>query len=494
MKKQLLHVVQDDFLEHVESDFNERATKRIAIREGEGVTVTIKIGDGQAEITARLFDVSTLGAGLIIVDTIFSEHSAFLKLNGFINLKVQISIDKSFIQLAEIVQIKSFKEKNEMFLGLKFALEDDKVVGINELISDQLSVKIDKSMPLAGFAYKELFYKEKAIIRVESIGKTHWQLSALDSELVLFKNLPIRIFLFLPKSGNFYIDTVVSRVLSSSYDGVRFEVCVDKLSKSLSKHLVEYLTVACEVAPNKLRAIGLPAIDVSDNFKFRYAKTPAEYEQVLRLRFEAYSKVGKVKDGASYRDMASPLDKLSRILAVFHNDTLIASITLTFPNSNDLILDTEKNLKNGYPTHFPQKTKVIEIARFCVKEEYQKSHLVMRVFQHVYKIIGTSDREMIISSADPKLLPMYKRIGMIDQGLTYEHPVFKGIIHTIVSIKIADTVSCKNMGPLRWNYIYRDMTDFLESRGRIKVRGFGKFKLWLYRLIGNITAPLWKER
>jgi len=483
-----------DFINSIEKDFNERTSKRIEIREGEGVSASIEIVSRDLLIDARLFDLSSFGAGLILNLNEFRKYSPLLRIGKEIRVNIALNVDKKFKQLAEIAQIKIQEDKNTCFFGLRFIHEDNTARFESDVKINPDSIQLDPNLPLAGFAYKELFYKEKAIIRVESISKNHWVLNAFDTEMVLLKDLELRIYLFLPHKDQFYIDAKVTKVLGSSYDSMRFEVFISEIPKRIKKHLSNHLVSTCEVSPLKLRNLGYGVPNITDNFKFRYAKTPQEYDDVLKLRFEAYKRVGKVKEEATHRDMASPLDKLSRILAVFHDETLVASITLTFPNSDSLILDTEKNLKDGYPTSFPKKTKMIEIARFCVKEEYLKSHLVIRVFQHVYRVFAMSDRDLIVSSADDKLLPMYKSIGMKEAGVTYDHPVFKGIIHHIVSIHINNPTAGEAMPPLRWNYLYREMTDFLEKRGRIHPKGFQKVKLSLYRLIGDILAPLWREK
>jgi hypothetical protein len=471
---------------------NERNSKRVEVRQGEGVSIAIVTEGNSANtvIACRVFDISSWGARVSIDHEALNRFEVSSLINRELTLQIALSPGQSYVQKVTVAQVS--EQTKRIYIGFKFIYETPTQIASHDT-REQPTLTLDKHFPLGGFLYKELYYKEKALIRVASIAKHKWIVTIYDTEVVLLKGMLLQLFLFLPHKHDLFFYAKVLNVLEDSYESMSVEVEIQDLPKRLSVHLCNYLVKMCDVSPEKLKFVGLEMANITDNYKFRYVRGEDEYEEVLRLRFEAYKNAGKVKEGGTFLDMISPLDKLSRILTVYHGNLLVASITLTFPDSDDLLLDTEKNLKSGYPKNFPPKTQMMEIARLCIREGYKKSNLVVRIFQHVYRIFGTSNRRFIVTSSDDKLWPIYKSIGMRKTGLSYDHPVFKGLIHHLITMPLESIIYSQGIPPLRWNYLYRDMTDYLAQKGQIKARGMRALKLWLWRRVGDITAPLWRD-
>jgi hypothetical protein len=255
--------INSDYLSAIEKEFNERSSKRIEIREGEGVSASIEIPAKDLVVNARIFDLSSFGAGIILSLQDYNKYSPYLRMGKEIRVNIALNLDKKFKQLSEIAQVKCDTDKMQCFLGLRFVHEDDRPRFENVLEVEADSIPLDPNLPLAGFAYKELFFKEKAIIRVERIGKSRWILNAFDTEMVLLKDLPLRLYLFLPYKDQFFIDAKVNKILGSSYDSLRFEVSVNEIPKKLKKQLSNHLVSTCEVSPQKLRKLGFGAPNIS---------------------------------------------------------------------------------------------------------------------------------------------------------------------------------------------------------------------------------------
>jgi hypothetical protein len=467
-----------------------RQSPRLDIRSGEGIFANIKLDESTKITGCRVFDISNTGMGILLPSVEAALVGKLAEQSGSVHVEIALTPDRAPHSVTcTLMRANHHGTQGQVLMGFRFS-------DSGKFESETPYFHLDKSFPLVGFVYKELFFKEKALLHVEAMRKDSWMLRLYDKELVLLPGMPLKIYLFLPHrhENDLCINSTVTRVLTDDPESLRAEVLVQAPSHKVQINLANYLVKMCKVTPSDVKEMGLEPSSVSDNFRFRYCKTEAQYEAVLKLRYEAYTQAGKVTKGSTPASMASPLDQLSRILTVYHGDTLVASITLTFPPDDHVVLDTEKALAGGYPSWFPPKADILELARFCIKEEYRKSHLALRVFQHVYKIFAQSGRKLIVSSTSDQLWPLYRAIGMKKAGVSYDHPVFKGLIHHLITIPIDCPTATRGLGPLKWNYLYREMTDYVERAGRVKPRGFYRLRLWAYRKIGDLLAFLWKDK
>ena len=261
---------------------------------------------------------------------------------------------------------------------------------------------------------------------------------------------------------------------------------VKNFSKTVEKDLIAHLLYDDEYIPSQMRKAGFKVSTISNNFKFRYIKTEEEYNKVLELRRKAYTSIGKIPENTESKELAAPLDKISRIIAAYHGSKIIATAALSFPHSEYIQLDTERTLPGGYPRDLPPKKSIIEISRLCIDEEYRRSDLLIRMIEHIYKVLLASDRKYFLTSSDKSLWPLYKSLGFKKTLYSYDHPTFKGIIHDIIILDKQVGISSKKLNPIKWSFYYRDITHFMWQRMAIESSLFQRVKFILMLWIGRI--------
>lgn len=456
---------------------NFRKSKRVSIRREDAIALTLKFKG--LSLSVRLFDLSSFGFSFVS-DSIFS-------LGTVVGFEVRLR-DGNFSGQAEITWV---QELNGQFkTGVRF-LNFHNV----EPLSNSGHIVLKDGYQINGIYSKINFYFERSEFKILSLSATSFVLQVEKTNQYLLPGMKLDLKFFLSAS-NFESTVLTSATISFVKSGLNNSLIVgcnvDQLAENLSLNLSNYLLQFLDVSPDEVRAAGFNVSKIADVFTFRYVETHADYIEVLKLRYEAYLDAGKVDRTKKPANMAATLDSKSRILMVKHQGKLIASVAISFPDSNELILDTEKALLGGYSKQIPEKVSMIEISRLCTHPEYRKGDLLHRVFEHVYKIFVTSGREYIITSCDDKLWPLYSKLGFKKTGLQYNHLALSGLLHHIIIGSTDICVKLNKMNWIAWSYLFGGMYKELDSKNLVTTSKFVKVRMIIGEILLNIVTRLVK--
>ncbi len=460
------------------STINLRKAIRVDGRLSEGLQA--KINFNNVILDAKVFDFSSTGASFII------DLPPQSKLKPLDNVEVKINLGKKKTYSGNYIVcwIDNYKY-NKKRIGLRTnVVERPSSLHSDPNISNILS--IPQKYPITGYIYKDLFFNEKSIISLKAISSKKAYITVLDGEAPFFVGMKIEILFSLQSSNSEKMRGHIENIISTESDKVDLLIETEELSKSFQSDIVNHLIQDSLITIEQIRNAGFEIKNISNNFRFRFVRSHEEYLKVLDLRYSAYKSVGKVSDNKSPQNMIAPLDHISRILIATHGSKIIASVAMSFPPNNDITLDTERAIGQGYPSYIPKKDNMIEVSRLCTDLDYRRGDLLLRIFEHMYKVFAASDREYLITSTDDTLWPLYKKLGFKKTGLNYEHPDLNRILHHIIIIHRSIPIAASNISLLKWNYLYREMTDFLVDRGIIKYSLIDYIKIKIYSLVGKI--------
>lgn len=454
-----------------------RTAARLDIRPSDGMKASFSGASGYS-IPAKIYDVSLTGAGLAI-DKSFSQE---IKIGQSISLSFQVPHQHGLNIIAKIKWV-----ADKAVGSIKFGIEFDGSGLRAKPLDSSSALVIPDFAPIVGAVYKPYLFYERSPIKIETISKDIWNVRIFDHELLALPGIRYEAFLNSTTGTRAPILLAVTGVIEISTDSVLLAMNPVTVPKEISEWLAQQLVFGSNITPEKLRSLGFNIRNLANGLKFRYIKTQEEYEEVLQLRFRAYSLAGKVLSNKTAFDMVAPLDSISRVIGVYHAGKIVGSVAVSFPPDDEVILDTEKPFANGYPKPMPPKTEMIEVARLCTDPEYRRGDLMVRILEHIYKALQCGNRKIVITSTDDKLWPLYKSIGFKKTGMSYDHPYLAGIKHHVITQSTDQADLAKQINPLAWNYAWRDMSGFLTENGTIK-RGLStKVKIrmleWLGRLL-----------
>lgn len=455
----------------------QREFPRIDLRNSDGVKCRV-LSAHQELFFGSPFDLS-LNSVALLVD---SDQASRFSLQGGFDIELQIPDYGVFHFQAQMVvnrQLPNGKHK------LAFTLERLPHLQAKPDAAETAVFEFPPNFSVNAFLYKPSFFSERTFVKLNTVSKKEASFAVYDLETLLFPGMILELFLFDAALQLEPLKVLIEQV-TKVQDHLLVKAQIQKFPLPVAKRLSQVLIFDFQLSIEAVKKLSLPVPKISDGLKFRFIKTPDEYRQVLELRFKAYQSAGKVAEGKTYEDMAAPLDHMSRILVAYHGTKIVSSIAIAFPNSNDIILDTESAFPGGYPKKVPAKTDSVEIARLCTDPDYRGSDLLLRMFEHTYRTLQCGGRKHIITSTDHKLWPLYKKLGFKKTGMTYPHPYLAGLVHSVITIPVERAQTASAIDPLRWNYLYRDMNDYLIRRGVFRLSRPQRLKVALYRMVGQV--------
>ncbi len=458
-----------------------RDTGRMDIRQNEGVSAEI-IFNNQL-LPTRVFDLSSTGICLII------EANSELKIQLLDMLKIKINLAWS----GPIISDYQVCWITPVTTGLKVGLRSSLIQSDVSLADiDHSMVPVSESYPLIGYLFKDFHYLERSIFHLLKLSAKHAVVEVHDKDHIFFPHQKVELLFSVQSLKMDKLKASIVQIQPSSKNTITLTLKIEQLTKSLEADLVNQLVINPNVTLETIRNAGFKIKNVAHHFRFRFVKTQEEYEQVLALRFAAYKSAGKVTAETNIGSMAAPLDHISRILIALHGDKVIASVSLSFPETNDTTMDTERPLKGGYPDFIPPKIEMIEVARLCTDPEYRRGDLLLRMFENIYKVLASSNRKYLITSTDKNLWPLYKNLGFKKVGLRYDHPYLAGIEHEVILVHVNVATSGKGIDPLRWWFLYSKMTQFIEKREKIERSNYLKGRYFLFKTSAKILDAYFK--
>lgn len=470
--------------------FEHRDLNRISERELSAVKIAIRLAEKSEWIPVKLWDFNSISFGIHIpnqpafVDwTATSPHmddqNLSLPLNSKLTgvgvkagdqIEIQISVNQN--QKFEIwCEVKnSISWKNGIKLGLRrLDVNFPQTVKSDRREADRLSLA--PSVGLKARLLHPFIFGHWCTVQVFDLNKNMgFSFTSRDAAILLFEGLELELFFELPTFRKIAMVCRVAWVHATVSNHVKFGVqCMD-INLDLHNGICAFLLLSEQWTPAKLRELGFRSQQVKSKLRFRTVKNMQDYAEVLYLRRDAYVGVGKKPEGTEPESMAGSLDGMSRILMAYHQETLVGSITFTYPMSKDVILDSEKGFPGQkYPIEIPPKVNLIEVSRLCIHQEYRSTDLLQGLFEHGIKHFLMSDRHWLLTSAVSELLPTYQRIGFKKLNVSYKHPGLNFKEHHLIIANRSAFLWGKGISPLVWNTLFGEVIEYLVLRKLIQV-------------------------
>ncbi|MFH2064106.1 MAG: GNAT family N-acetyltransferase [Pseudomonadota bacterium] len=300
--------------------------------------------------------------------------------------------------------------------------------------------------------------------------------------------MPIILALHISLERHDKIEGQVTWVETPNHGKTWFGLEIGQIPDKTKEAIVRHLFQLHDWKPQEIRDMGFAFKGYRPLIKFRSLRTHNEYLEVLKLRRQAYVSANKIDPKSTDTDLASELDRKSRILVAYHHERLVGAVSLLFPDHEEMILDTERTFENGYPAKLPSKTKMIEIARLCITPDYRATDILRGMFEHIYRILITSGRDYVLSSTDDHMWTLYKQMGFKKVGISYNHPVLKGIEHHIMILNKNSALFGEGISPFVWNKLYRDMTAYLMAIGAVRLNVYQRARINLNKFLFAILC------
>jgi len=255
-----------------------------------------------------------------------------------------------------------------------------------------------------------------------------------------------------------YVNTTFYRDKEFMILGVEFVKTDSILMGSLGEYLLNF---AKDITVKNLNSEGFGIKNLSKWLDFSYAKTEAEYKEVLELGYNAYKSVGKIKEHMTAEDMSDEFDSKSNILIAKYNGKIVGSIRIYSPD-NTTKMEITKYVT--YPKKLPDVSQVVEVSRLCVDQSFRSANVTYELIANTIFATIKANRRYICTSAVKNLLDFYKKCGTKPIGTTYSNKTLNNSSHEIILLDTHDVLLGKSVSIKYWNLIYKDLLELYGSK------------------------------
>ncbi len=258
--------------------------------------------------------------------------------------------------------------------------------------------------------------------------------------------------------------------------GVQYNKNDRIVKNAIKQYLIQFSSVK---NLEELRQQGIEINEISTVIQYSFVKSKEDYEKVLQLRLDAYKAANKVKEDTSIHQMGDSYDARSRIVMAKFKGEVIASARLIFNKFEDQ-MEQEKFIT--WPTTLPRRDEMVEVMRACTHNDFRRSDLFFSLLQFIAVTVAQTKKNWIVICATDDIMPLYKKIGFQEVGLSYNHTGLNGLKHNILLANVKEAMEGKTVGPIVWNVIWSEVSKYLEDYGVMEVDPVTQIRLFCYRL------------
>jgi class 3 adenylate cyclase len=289
----------------------------------------------------------------------------------------------------------------------------------------------------------------------------------------LFPGMELRTaILSIPGFGKTDLELFIENSRPGVDETVWFGVSVKGMSHNYQDLISKYLSSLAQGSDKEnrieqLKNAGLLVKEIKQNLSIREVKTKSDYDAVLKLRFDGYSRAGKVQANVTYKDMGDGLDHEGLVLAGYLGGQIIASVELRFSKLKKLRV-AEKFEFHSHP--YLRSREFVEINKLVVSPAAQNTDVVVGMFQKIHALTMLNGKPDGLLIAEDRLITLYERLGAKKVGLSYPHPTKTDTNLHLMCIPRETYENGSGINPLAWTTIYSNTQEFLSSAGLTKPR------------------------
>lgn len=233
-----------------------------------------------------------------------------------------------------------------------------------------------------------------------------------------------------------------------------------------------------------LRDAGFFPTSISKGTDYYFLKSESDYEAVLNLRLMAHQAGKTVDEDLAPSDMGDMFDTNSRIIVGKYKGEIIASARVHF---NVLEEGMEHETYVDWPSELPRRDQIFELTRVCTHPKFRSNDLLASLLRFIAATCLQPQRPWVLVSSTDQLVPFYKKIGLEDTGIRYQHPVFKGNQNVLLS-NAYEILLGRTVDPLYWNALWKEVYQYLVESGVLVPEPMDRARIRAYRLLSPLTS------
>jgi class 3 adenylate cyclase len=353
------------------------------------------------------------------------------------------------------------------------SIEQDGCFGVE--FSNAITQKLERPERFASHRFSEptvigldpLDPNRKIYFKVKNLSRTGLLLNTSLSNKHIFPGMELeKATLAIPGSGEVIVDLYIENCRESDDASIDYGASIKSSSKQFLDIAGKYLSTLTSLAKaDRIESFANENLlnkNLSDHLTLRIVDNQTDYDKVLKLRFEAYKRAGKVRTSDSYKDMGSGLKSEGFLLAAFLGGQLVASCEFRVGKHHVLNLNKKINIKNIKEIN---SDNISEVNKLVVHPKAKGTDIILGIFQKIHAIATLHGAPDGLILSEKKLIPLYERLGFKPLNYQIEHPTIEGIDLQLMLIKGEAYSSSKGMNPYAWSVAFELSHHFFNKIG-----------------------------
>lgn len=310
------------------------------------------------------------------------------------------------------------------------------------------ALRVGDSLILWGETRNPFLYGEWCALRLVAV-RPGMQLvfTSTDPTLCLFPGMEMEVELGVPSSVDNAYRGRVAALARPQGDTLELVLEPVRFSARLAGELAELLASGCGASPEDLKALGFPVRFLRDSLHFRHAQGEADWE-----RIGSFWRTAGQENAAIFGAPGSTGSRAAagaRIFCAYHQDELVATAVLAFPEAG-----ASRLAAPGEAGPAP----CMELLDITVHPDYRRSDLWLSLVERISRLFLLSDRKRLLRACDDRLLPLYLKLGFRKAGKA------RAGGH-LLALERAAVLTGRGVALTSWLILYGDLVqDFLDKR------------------------------
>lgn len=350
--------------------------------------------------------------------------------------RVEIGIENTTsgataILLASITQVK--QKGQELEISVVFLSLNEHLPGKKSTIAPGPFLPCPTEYPPLAWADHPFFEKSRLQFYVKDFFKNGMTLLFMKETKTPIESLPLSFTLVLPGFNSLEVSAQVLNVnFAKSADAfsecqVEFIHPDPKVISLIGRYL---FTTSLNLEVETLQSLGYDVPNFEEASFFSIAYTPKEIEEVMKLRFLAYS----TREGANHAALLNP--EQMKDLFDAHSLLMIVRVGKKIVGTGRLVFNNGEKDKSEIAQHvdLPKwfwKEGFIETSRVATVPGVRGRDVFSTLSRQAFRIAYQSGVRYLLADCESHLLEAYKRRGSKELGLTFVHPLEGKKLHVI---------------------------------------------------------------
>jgi predicted GNAT family N-acyltransferase len=403
--------------------------------------------------------------------------------------KFEIVIGKTKLNVDGTIVFKKHLNPSETLYGVRINYQGNRSLNQSDEKRSQNRWNCPEHLLPSGTAPNPTRYNDYLFFKVIDISSGGLKLATSLRNKTLIVGQILETTLSIPMIGALHAAIKINRIdveTINQKDQLILGVSFIKQDTVVSSTLSEYLlTFAENCSAKSLKDAGFKGFLGSNKFDFSYTKNSKDYEDVLDLRFEAYSEDGKLTPDVDRSFMRDDFDAKSRIITVKMQGKLVATARAIFHEKGD---KTSHERYLNYPENFPEIEQSLETSRLCVKPDFQGTGLARELGKHFALLTVKAGRKYVYFSAAGTLIDFWKSMGYKETGGTYVHKQLGNLEHKLIICNVYDAILGRDVSRATWQQSYSHLYDYCVEYGLVEPTTFDEIKIKTYKLISYLLG------